>query len=548
MRMTRTRRLVRRGQTLVLFALTMVLLVVMVCMTLSFGTKAKEKMELQQVADQAAYSTAVATARGMNVLAMTNRVMLAHMVAMLGLISSSSFASMWLGVVNGMIAHYLLDLAIGQAPRCNPPWQICGCIGLFAEGIRLFMAWAEWFRVFGILSSMDIPVAAAANRASLAVMYMYLAQSVDTHLIQIFQRNVDDQTTTRRVMNASTSGAEWQVSSGASKVAEREVGKIPYVDGALNVSSLIASDRHAVMAAMGARGHPWTAGRGGFMSLGPVILRQKGLSTFGADLTFIFNDGNAYFGAPFHTNNMFVTTSTAAVADDHSQWTGDYRGAGCQPGIGPTPVLAAAFVWSNAVPGYWIHMAGTGFGLPLPFSPVIVVLPTYWDNFHPISGACLLNCPSAWTNFVDYNLWRVMDGGDNFAQPKLPVTVTRDLSRRATLPDPWNLAFNFRTSQTGPGQRIDINDRNGIILADGTNISRQTALSTGISYYHREGHWKEPPNLFNPFWRGGLTRSDIDDQARSPGGDIRRVLNDSGIGWAADTYTSLYLAGFRGLQ
>jgi uncharacterized membrane protein len=102
------RRLVKRGQTLVLFALTMLLLVVMVMMTLSFGTKAKEKMELQQVADQAAYSTAVGTARGMNILAMTNRVMLAHMVAMLGLISSSSFASMWLGVVDGMIIYYVL--------------------------------------------------------------------------------------------------------------------------------------------------------------------------------------------------------------------------------------------------------------------------------------------------------------------------------------------------------------------------------------------------------------------------------------------------------
>ena len=68
-----------RGQALVLSALGMVLLVLMVCMTLSFGTKAKAKMELQVVADQAAYSTSVATARTYNLISMTNRVMIANM-------------------------------------------------------------------------------------------------------------------------------------------------------------------------------------------------------------------------------------------------------------------------------------------------------------------------------------------------------------------------------------------------------------------------------------------------------------------------------------
>ncbi|MBL8954526.1 MAG: hypothetical protein JNK82_27350 [Myxococcaceae bacterium] len=542
--------MLRRGQTLALFALTLLLLVVMVTMTLSFGTKAKEKMELQQVADQAAYSTSIATARGMNVLAMTNRVMLAHMVAMLGLISSSSFASMWIGVVDGMLIHYTLDLALAQAPRCNPPWQWCGCIGLIFEGIRYFLTWIEFFRVFFTLASLDIPVANAANRASLAVMYMYLSQ-VETHFLHTFTNNLDGERTSERVMRRSTTGPEWEVNGGAADVAQREVGRVPYVDGALNVSSLIASDRHAVMAAMGARGHPWTAGRGNPISQAPMILRTKALATFGADLRLILNEGNGYFGAPFHTNNMFVTRSTAAVADDHSQWNGNYTGAGCQPGVN-TPVFAAAFVWSNAIPGYWVHLAGTGFGLPAPFAPVVVVLPTYFDNFHPISGACILNCPSAWTNFVDYNLWKVMDQGDNFAQPKIPVTVTRNMHNRPGGPDPWNLTFNFRFNPSGAGQRINTVDRDGIMVRNGTtgwlDISRQTALSTGVVYYHRQGHWREPPNLFNPYWRGGLTRSDIDDQARSPTGDIHRVLRDSNVNWAADTYTALYNAGFRGLQ
>jgi hypothetical protein len=530
---------------LVVFAMSLLLLAAMVCMTLSFGTKAKERMELQQVADQGAYSTAVAVARSFNLLSTTNRVMLATEVAMLGINASSSFASLWAGVVEAIVLYYGLDLVLNQFPKfvCAPIPQ-CGCWGVFFEGLRLFRAWGELMRVQGVLATLDWPVAVQANRASLQSMWLYGGQ-VDT-TIETFAKAVDNQKMTKNVMNASATGPEWTVPSAADNVAAREVGKIPYVDGALNVNMLMASDRHAVMAAMGSRGHPWTAGRGNFLSQAPSILNAQARAVFGADISFVFNDGNSYFGAPFHTNNMFVTTSTAAVADDHAQAMARYTGPGC-PAV-TLPVMAAAFVWSNAVPGYWVHAAGTGIGLPVPFDDVIVILPAYGDNFHDISGLCALNCPSAWTNFADYNLFKVAFGGDNFAQPKLPVTVQRDMRSRLGSPDPWNLLFNFRFQQSGAGKTFDTNDRNGIVLGDGTDISKQTALATGVAYYHRQGHWREPPNLFNPFWRGGLTHSDIDDQARGAGGDIRTTLVKSGVSWAADAYDDLYNAGFRGLQ
>lgn len=94
-----------RGQALVLASLGMILLTLMVCMTLSFGTKAKAKMELQVVADQAAYSTSVAVARTYNMLAMTNRVMIAHQTAMLGIQSAISFASQWFLMVQGFLSY-----------------------------------------------------------------------------------------------------------------------------------------------------------------------------------------------------------------------------------------------------------------------------------------------------------------------------------------------------------------------------------------------------------------------------------------------------------
>src|SRR5438093_497808 len=61
----------RRGQTMLLLVLTMFLLALMVCMTLSFGTKIKEKMETQAVADASAYTNAVITARSFNAVSLT---------------------------------------------------------------------------------------------------------------------------------------------------------------------------------------------------------------------------------------------------------------------------------------------------------------------------------------------------------------------------------------------------------------------------------------------------------------------------------------------
>ena len=84
-----------------MFALTLLLISLMVMMTLSFGTKMKEKIELQQVADQAAYSNAVVVARGFNSLALLNRVQIAHMVAIGGIQAAVSYAASYRGLLDG---------------------------------------------------------------------------------------------------------------------------------------------------------------------------------------------------------------------------------------------------------------------------------------------------------------------------------------------------------------------------------------------------------------------------------------------------------------
>jgi hypothetical protein len=94
-----------RGQSLVLLALTMLLLTLMVLITLSFGATVARRNDLNNVADAAAYSQATATARTFNTASLLNRTMVSHYVVMAGVQAQLSYAS---------AAHNYFNLAANQ--------------------------------------------------------------------------------------------------------------------------------------------------------------------------------------------------------------------------------------------------------------------------------------------------------------------------------------------------------------------------------------------------------------------------------------------------
>jgi hypothetical protein len=119
-----------------------------------------------------------------------------------------------------------------------------------------------------------------------------------------------------------------------------------------------------------------------------------------------------------------------------------------------------------------------------------------------------------------------------FGQPKNYVVVQDDRSTRR--PDPWNLFFRLSFQRGGSGSGIDLRDR-----------QVGSAFAAGIAYYHRRDHWKEPPNLFNPFWRAGLVRGDVDEQARLQ--DLAGAMGKGGAPGAGEAFAKLYQAGYRGI-
>ena len=82
------------------------------------------------------------------------------------------------------------------------------------------------------------------------------------------------------------------------------------------------------------------------------------------------------------------------------------------------------------------------------------------------------------------------------------------------------------------------------MAAGGTEISKAGfdtqggALRGHHAYYHRAGHWKEPPNFYNPFWRATLYKP---DSGRRGGGAHRRGVLDR----RRDDHAGLRGAGFK---
>ncbi|MHB8875656.1 MAG: hypothetical protein ACYC8T_18375 [Myxococcaceae bacterium] len=531
-----------RGQTLVLFALTLMLLTLMVCMTLSFGTKAKEKVELQIVADQAAFSNAVVEARAFNSIAMLTRAQFAHMVALLGVESAISYASAYRGYLDMLFIDYILEMAFSQAPRCNPPGQWCGCIGVPAVLFgRMVPLWRELSRVRAMWEALDTAAALQARANQSAASTLYLAE-VDAFGRELVWNSLKDAKLTQKVTNQAKAGrAEWTVPSGPgslfSGVTARESGWIPF-QGAALINNWIT--KHEVIAAMGTRGHWFTTAR---MLMPQLPINNKFRQVLGASEAVVaFHTGSSYYGPSLHANSRSASDGTFAWADDHGLGTVRYAGPGC-PGI---PWFLFSFAWVKSTDldetmdqHEWFPKFD---GDPQPAERTHTLGPCYGPN-----------CLGVWINQIDYNFIKVVQPGDIFGQPKNYTVVQRDYSARNSSADPWNLFFNFRFTSTGPGTKLDLRSGtggqgSGLVLRDGTNISKQTALSAGVAYYHRKGHWKEPPNFFNPFWRAGLVRADIDDDGRDPNKDIPDTLNSSGVPWAADAYRQLYANGFRGVQ
>lgn len=524
-----------RGQNLVLLALTMLFLALMVTMTLGLGLRIRQKHELQNLADAAAYSNAVMEARAFNDMALINRLQVSYWVAMA---ADESLIS-WTGYARGM----------SSGARWAALRGLNGCRDDDAKNALI----STWAGLFGY-SYTEYPTSewndldekagkeALNIQGMIAGLRLELTPSVVTpapdSLVKRLEQYQKDQLITQQVIRASglrdvdvlQTTNDPQTANNPVGITRREAdcdfgasgnGPLEGFDppGA-GLCLRFTWNNNLLHAAMGSRGNSFLTGRG--------VVPPKPLSeilAIGAanDTTISFSGvaGSGYWGVGRETHGKDPNT-TEAWADDHGSVTVTAKGCSGSYDL-DAHVKSTHLDDAQDVHGWVTDDDDRGKA----------------DDRHTM-GSCQPLCPSVWVRTIGFQ--PNDDRGDNYGQPKVVVALERDLTKRRF---PWELNFSFPFAATGSAREWDGRGRqlhSG--PAPGLDISRQVAWATGIIYYHRFEHWDEFPNLLNPFWRATLAPADVDDQGKNDvGSSLRGPYKYQG-----EAYNELVRAGFKGLH
>lgn len=552
-----------RGQTLVLFTLTLLLLVVMVCMTLGMGSKVKERMELQTLADASAYSSAVATARAFNAVAVLNRVQVAHAVSTLGTLSLISWSTLyWKHADNAaslfrrMAAPYIFNTLfqclppgapkppIPTTPLPTPPLPQTGSprpklplprssCKVCARGLAQTLALAGLSTVHAnqtrrklrrdneLFSAETLPRWNAAGRIHDAQVEL---------LARVRSRAGDgSEGFARQYLSQAGLAApdEVQVQPAGAEVTGRELS-----DAVLDHASPRAGHEPHEFAhiAMGSRGHPFLRRR----NEGAKWDRLFSSDSLSVRSLTLFAGGHVFYNSSRNGRGYYDSGFTPHPSGrPYSPRAQDGQG-------GRTQAFFVPFDWRirnwaacrSPLPAFYIAevigLIGRGVG-----TRNARVSADRHDGIGHDGQHAFRTFPP----LVDFNGAQLVDSQNLYGQPKVVTVLSRDPVPGREV---WDLSLDFRFSPEGK--------RTG---TPGVT-RRQVAVGAGIVYYHRFLHSTEPPNLFAPYWRAGLARFSIDrpelGQPERFTFDARTeaFLSDTGATGARDALQSLRVNGYTG--
>ncbi len=522
-----------RGQSLLIFSLTLLLVTLMVLVTLGIASRTKARMELQIATDAAAYSQAVATARTFNNAALLSRAEVATMVAMAGVQSLIS----WSGQQRGNIA------AIGKAldkggQRCPGDKQAIDKVQdqLDVKAAEIAKGFQELDDAAGTQVKMIQGAAGALGSEATAVFEENLKNDLlrDQKLVDAYVKRANPEL---RALPAGAYRTLTEVGGNDGPACLKE----PCPTGGA-VRSPNTTSTHLIFATMGSRGWTFTTSRSGPGATGNA-LGINGLNVAWAGGGGGGGSGFGYgavgnFGAGAEDSQIDTKVNgVEAWAEDHGSLAAGVTPSRCN---GNRNVVQTSNAWvrstdlQNTEGRLDEHFYETG----VDDKPVI--------ERHTL-GACIV-CPGIWPHFLDYNQHQVDVEANDYGQPKLVAMVERDLQSAAA--DPWSLFFRF--SFSGNSSAVFDNGSKLGAMATDPILQRQLAVTSSLVYYHRpsqgpgDSGWVEPPNFLNPFWRATLAAPDIGGGRAD--GDVLDAMQKSGYGAQAELMQKLQELGFRGFQ
>lgn len=551
-----------------LFALFLLVLVVGVMATLSLSHITHQKMELQVASDTAAYSQAVATARAFNSVALLNRAQVSTMVALAGVDSAVSFAGSYRAAVNATwysyVNEFMAEYCDGRRPSqpLSEPRRLCegndyypiGECQRAAHGMDAIdrqMCYGDACRVslavFGWGSNAATNNADDPN-ARLPLMYLELMRlksvwNVLDEAAGLQGRNVQSEASAYDGLQTTA------LAQGRAAIAPFAAQSIAVAGGSVNAPSVAVASREAsnavgggdtensIEAAMGSRAHPFITTRAdGARAIQARLRLVLGPSGGANEVTVNAMRGNGYF-ADTQTHGARPATSYAVWGDEECSVSVNYAGIDANLGL---PATASGNLGFEGVVSSTDrqNVTDSHTWCPQDFRPESSppdVRHTMLPHRQPPPGqpdpCAASSC--IWPSFHDTNAGALTNPGDVYGQPKLFAAATKSLAGDH---DPWNLFFTFRFAQNGNGSTTNLRAEHAVAGV----VPQLQSLAAGMAYYHRPGHWKEPPNLFNPYWRATLVRANVDDSWR---GDVGASISPSNN----DTLSALLRVGYQGI-
>jgi hypothetical protein len=481
--MTRRRPLrAQRGQTLVLTALSMLIIALMTMVTFNLSRALHRRMALQQQADAAAFSTAVVEARTLNYLAYSNRAQAASLVSMMILHAHMVAATAAPEVFQaGYEAFEKISIAEGVLcalsliPGNGGMAVHCGHVAPTLAIAYQFRAERNKWRPK--VKNLEPKFRAAMDKIDKMMDHNYRNQRLivtqtTVHLqgagiAQLRAANAPLATVTPvpvRVLN----GEDFSCAlDGAELPCDRD--GIPRNRRAMVLTEVANASRTT-----------WAAARSPKLHFHPVLMERLigGVQSYQGASELREAKGTAKLINAINPGRLHNATDyegTVIGSDEHirvwSKWT-----------------CLITFGFGDAAADLYTSTTGPGRHRP---TSAHAGGNHRWEGTNANEpGRCLSNGGNCFIRF------RATDERqDNFGQVRAYAVASQ----------------NLRLDRHGQRAVWEVNNDATVSFASGGNTGtlrlasgRGVAASKAMAYYHRIGDWQEQPNMFNPFWRAKL--------------------------------------------
>lgn len=497
------------GQTLVLGAVSMLVLALCVMATVNIGQATYEKVKLQNTADATAYSMAATQAAGFNFFAYTNRAMLCHYAGMMAFLS-------WLSFI-----QYLKN----TWGRLFDVLQFIPYIGIVFKILKKIIDIA--YKIVDKLVEFVIPALGIFN-------YIYFAFQVAMWLFLESQLITNPDVLHKNDPDVSLTSPLGIVAKGMNAIMLNKMIDYKSIMKLLEKSKKInGNEGRKVMADMINSGrHWWTVGTDqDFPLLGRIFWWKKSLSIFGL-VTLKFEIRKSA-----RTEHGMMADGLAKKYDqlyavDALKVYAEFDVAGYHMHLGFSYLSE---VWADSKKGDHREMLVDVHGRPwgrtftdCHAKGIFKVFPAPCSAYN--AAATPLN-DGPWTIFVEaLKLWAAEEEQTGkhhtyfgatpfvkfrpeakwraaFDQPDYLIVANKPNDKLNGLSFEKKFSMDNHVSgrriktKEGTDHLVDFTHRGNVLsfLAKG-----DSAIAVSRAYYHRPGDWREHPNFFNPFWGAKL--------------------------------------------